>query len=451
MAESDEYLVAAGQTLRRLRETLEKTQRDVEQHFGYSPSTLSKIESGKIRPSKDRLKDLAVYYGAAGEAASEEEALSALQAQIEESLERADAQLAGRNVPTRRFVPDIVTARQLQKAAATREEGLRRRVESLQSEAEDAAKALDDARTTAHESVVQPFFTLMSSLRGAALVSDPGSQQELVGEGDELPSLAEQLDAQRIAQLRRVVGTGLASGAAGAGLGAVGGAAVASAAYAAVTAFGTASTGAAIAGLSGAAAHSAAMAALGGGALSAGGLGVAGGAAVLSGIITVPVLLLAGAAVFYRGRKLRREQEGRLEAVRQAEESLDEIEPAVRRSTSWAREQTRLLYSIVNRATKHLLTVPAADPDTEPVEWTSLEARQQSSVRELAGLVAMISLLDALPIWPPPPSEEPLTPEAEEIRREWIDRTLRYTGDALRSNEPIVPDENLIVSTGTAA
>lgn len=136
--------------------------------------------------------------------------------------------------------------------------------------------------------------------------------------------------------------------------------------------------------------------------------------------------------------------------VRRGGDSASHIEPAVRRSTSWAREQTRLLYSIVNRAAKHRLPVPAADPDTESVEWRSLEVRQQPSVRELARLVAMISLLDALPIWPPPPSGEPLTPVAEEIRREWVDRALRHSGDALRSNEPIVPDENLIVSTGTA-
>lgn len=450
MTEPDEFLIAAGQTLRRLREAMGKTQRDVEQHFGYSPSTLSKIESGRIRPSRDRLRDLALYYQAAGEAASDEEALSALEAQIGDWLDRADTQSALRDVAVRRFVPDIVTARQLQKAVATREDALRKTVEALQSEAETASLGLEDARTAARENVLEPFFAFMRVLRGAHLAPDSGSGQE-GAQGDlEYRDLATRFDAEQSRQLRTVVGTALAAGAAGAGVGAVGGAAAAGAAYAAVTSFGTASTGAAIAGLSGAAANSAAMAALGGGALSAGGLGVAGGAAVLSGIITVPVLVLAGAAVLYQGHKLRRTQEDRLEAVRQAEDRLDEIEQSVRQSTMWAREEARLLYSIVNAATRHVRGLPTVS-DVKTIEWDDLEPAQQRSVQELAGHVAMISLLDALPIWPTPRSEEPLTQQEEATRRAWIDHTLRSIGDAVRSKGPIVPAESLIVSSGAAA
>lgn len=97
----------------------------------------------------------------------------------------------------------------------------------------------------------------------------------------------------------------------GAGLGAMGGSALAAAAAsgttAAVMALGTASTGTKIAELSGAAATKAAYAALGGGAISVGGGGIALGTVVLNAATLGTFVLFEGIAMAYAGSVARKQ------------------------------------------------------------------------------------------------------------------------------------------------
>lgn len=97
----------------------------------------------------------------------------------------------------------------------------------------------------------------------------------------------------------------------GAGVGAIGGSALAAAAAsgttAAVMAFGSASTGTKIAELSGAAARKAALAALGGGALKVGGGGIALGTLVLNVASAGVGLLFEGIAMAYAGSVARKQ------------------------------------------------------------------------------------------------------------------------------------------------
>lgn len=81
------------------------------------------------------------------------------------------------------------------------------------------------------------------------------------------------------------------------------GAAVGTAGFLSVAAWGTASTGTAIGSLSGAAATNATLAWFGGGSLAAGGLGVTGGICVLGGIVAIPVLVVGGVELYAYEKK----------------------------------------------------------------------------------------------------------------------------------------------------
>jgi hypothetical protein len=92
-------------------------------------------------------------------------------------------------------------------------------------------------------------------------------------------------------------------------------------AYGGVSAFATASTGAAITGLGGAAATNATLAWFGGGAIAAGGFGMQIGAMVLGGVVTGPVLAVAGFLLDARARK----------ALEVAKANAGEVDEAVAR------------------------------------------------------------------------------------------------------------------------
>lgn len=128
------------------------------------------------------------------------------------------------------------------------------------------------------------------------------------------------------------------------GAGAVG-AGAAFATYSGVMALGAASTGTAISALSGVAATNATMAALGGGSLAAGGLGMAGGAAVLGGVVTGPVLAIAGWAYNSHAEKA---YDAALKAEREAERVFEKREK-IKESHTHLRDYVRRILNEIDR------------------------------------------------------------------------------------------------------
>lgn len=144
-----------------------------------------------------------------------------------------------------------------------------------------------------------------------------------------------------------------AAGGVGAGL--VAGASVAcmgpTAAIWVATTFGTASTGTAISTLSGAAASNAALAWLGGGTLAAGGGGTAAGEALLAmagpiGWSIAGATLAASIVLFAKNKKkLNKEKNEEIEAVKRNTESVKEIEKALTKLVDETSQMSSALYT----------------------------------------------------------------------------------------------------------
>ena len=137
----------------------------------------------------------------------------------------------------------------------------------------------------------------------------------------------------------------------GVAAGAVGGALTALGAYGAATTFASASTGTAIAALSGAAASNATLAFFGGGSLAAGGLGVAGGMAVLGGLVAGPALMVMG---MITRAKSQEKLENALSNKAQADEIVESLNAASAQCSA-IRRRTYMFYNLLAHLDSYFL------------------------------------------------------------------------------------------------
>lgn len=137
----------------------------------------------------------------------------------------------------------------------------------------------------------------------------------------------------------------------GVAAGAAGGAMTALGAWGAASTFAAASTGMEIAALNGAAATNATLAFFGGGSLAAGGLGVAGGIVVLGGLVAGPALLVMGLIVGAGANaKLNKAMENKAVAD-ETKEALD----AASMQCSAIRRRTYMFYNLLAHLDSYFL------------------------------------------------------------------------------------------------
>lgn len=279
---------------------------------------ISRIEKGRIRPSKAKIEALADALGVSMSM------LTDLAARIQLTAN------AGDDSPEDADRPGAIRAVERLFIGATAQENKRRvavindTVQDRSMRVEAALARLNQEVGRAYEEFLEPLGETLTRLAVPDLLAREGEPLDptvlrRAGRKDLDPSdFASARVTEVISGLSNFAGRGLA-GVAGGG---AAGAGAAWAAFSATAAWGTASTGAAISGLYGIAATNATLAALGGGALAAGGAGIAGGVAVLTGIVAAPALLLAGVAVVVAGRRSRSQALSTAERLDEADEQL---------------------------------------------------------------------------------------------------------------------------------
>lgn len=365
--------------LRELRRQLDMTQTELAEAVGYDGvATISKLESGYRKPSREKWLELAKVLRVPPEAL----AVGGAEPSLYDAVKDAAA--------FSKFA--IMEARQRAKENETRRTDLERAVRRLEQQTSDRRDKLGERRERARE-CIEEFNRLVGRIEGLQIPED------IRGTVAEDP-LRDAVQMQHL-KLRCGLIEMAGKAAAGAGAGAAAGAAAAAAVYTAVAATATASTGAAMAGLTGAAATSATLAWLGGGSLAAGGIGVAGGTLVLSGIIAAPALIAAGIALALGGRRLR--DNARSDAAR-----LAAAERALARTTSdletiwrWQDQSIVLLDDALAAAPKQLEAARVATPeaiDGVKIDWDSMSRRQQEQYLALTILIATIVNILSLPV-----------------------------------------------------
>lgn len=326
--------------------------------------SISRIESGQMRPGPDRLNDIA-------------RALGLSLAQLEREAAKRTKELGGK----RGTSPGDA-------AAGASGENLKDRAKRIQLEIERRTNLITeagDAFNTAHDRARDEFFMKFVRIAGditGADKPDPSAFDE--NDGADAQSDA----ATRIRLTSYGITHALAAGAGGAVAGAAVGGAAAYGAFVGAVSLGTASTGTAIAGLSGVAATNAALALLGGGTLAAGGAGVAGGMALLAGIVAAPALLLGVGGLVWMMKRNRKQQQEFAAKLDEAEAQLADTQ----------RGFEALVKEILPRATQILdyIAVHAGHAlkrwedrlGTPPLEWTSMPTDERQSYREFIDIAA---------------------------------------------------------------
>lgn len=216
------------------------------------------------------------------------------------------------------------------------------------------------------------------------------------------------------------------------------GAATAASVFARVAATAAAFTGSAIASRSGAAASSATLAWLSGASLTAGGIGIVGGTAALTGLASLPALLLLGGVLFWKGRKLRREADAEAEKLDAAQQALDEMEVAFERARKWNESQLAIIQragligrTLHSRYVEGLaLNGPATADAQGLLTWDGLPDPVRNALETELKLVGIVLDTRALPVWlhvtavgqPELTSSQMKTAVAS---AEWIDESLK--------------------------
>lgn len=359
-------------------------------------ATISKIEQGHRQPSRRKWLELADALGV------QPDSLARRKSTRDHPTEKTILE-ASTSTPPKGLSKHValLEAAEQKKANQARVKAIESAVELLNDENVEALQRWDAVQEHVDKEVLTPFIECAGAIQGAEVVVDlsddsPADQSSL--------TLEQQMEIQHVSLQRNLVsyaGTTAAS----AGAGALAGAGIAAATYAATAALATASTGIAIGTLSGAAASSATMAALGGGAISAGGLGMAGGAVVLGGIVAAPILIAAGVAGFYMGKKMR--TQARSEAVRIADGErqlrrntatltqiwawIDQADAILRAIVAEAQDEVEWLQGVVlergqrSDTTNHLM-----------LPWTALSEREQDRFADLSSLAATtVAVLNA--------------------------------------------------------
>lgn len=324
--------------------------------------SISRIESGQMRPGPDRLNNIA-------------RALGISLAQLENEAAKRTQELGG----NRSTSPGD---------AAGGGENLKDRAKRIQQEIERQTNLITEAGAafnTAHDRARDEFF--MKFVRIAGEIT--GADQPDPSAFDENDGADAQSDAAtRIRLTSYGITHALAAGAGGAVAGAAVGGAAAYGAFVGTVSLGTASTGTAIAGLSGVAATNAALALLGGGTLAAGGAGVAGGMALLAGIVAAPALLLGVGGLVWMMKRNRKQQSDFAAKLDEAETQLADSQ----------RGFEALVDDILPRATQTLdyIAVHAGHAlkrwegrlGTPPLEWTSMATDERQSYRDFIDIAA---------------------------------------------------------------
>ncbi|WP_156298229.1 helix-turn-helix domain-containing protein [Mycobacterium paragordonae] len=262
--------------------------------------TISRIESGQMRPGPDRLRDIARTLGMSLK-------------QLEKEATKRTKELGGSQSNSHG-----------EGGAGAGGERLKDRAKRIQQEIERRTTLITeagDAFNAAHDRARDEFFMKFVGTAGNITGADQPNPSAFAENG----SVGAQSDAAaRIRLTSYGITHALAAGAGGAAAGAAVGGAAAYGAFVGAVSLGTASTGAAIGGLSGVAATNAALALLGGGTLAAGGAGIAGGMALLAGIVAAPALLLGVGGLVWMMKRNRKQQQELAAKLDEAEAQLAE-------------------------------------------------------------------------------------------------------------------------------
>lgn len=394
-ATSDSRLTAQASILKRWgqewRKANGKSQQDLGRAAGYgsdeSPKSaavaISRIESGKTDPA-GRYRERLLH--ALGRTAEE------LDAEVEQVLTTP----ARFGIVTRALAGPVHLENDVRRARIIADSNeLTKRVES---QIQDSERALERAR----ESFIVPFLDTAAAIDWEAFRDGHQVEDDDGGAGAQAIEIRGLWERMQVSVLRT-----LAEGAAGAVVGVGVGAGTAASVLAVVSATATASTGTAIASLSGAAASSATLAWLGGGSLAAGGMGVAGGTALLTGVVALPALLAVGAALVWKGRRLRQEATAEAEKLDAAQQALEEMQSALPRAEEWSSAQR----DIVRRVELIGRTIHARNAisfqrfrDTYAVEgkqiaWGDLSPDIREALEVELKLLGIALAIRALPVW----------------------------------------------------
>ena len=178
----------------------------------------------------------------------------------------------------------------------------------------------------------------------------------------------------------------------GVAAGAVGGALTALGAYGAATTFASASTGTAIAALSGAAASNATLAFFGGGSLAAGGLGMAGGMAVLGGLVAGPALMVMG---MITGAKSQEKLENALSNKAQADEIVESLNAASAQCSA-IRRRTYMFYNLLAHLDSYFLPQIWKMQDIIENEGTDYRSYKPDSKKAIAAAASTACTIKAV-------------------------------------------------------
>lgn len=222
-------------------------------------------------------------------------------------------------------------------------ESVRIQTEKLELQRErvsDSLNHLGQIKLNILKSSVTDFVTSFEKLKNVDFENSVGLE--------ELKNL--HIDKKDFEELKQL-GNFAAEVAGGVAAGATGGALTALGAYSAASAFASASTGTAIAALHGAAATNATLAFFGGGSLAAGGLGMAGGTVVLGGLVAGPALLVMGLIV---GAKTEEKLDKALENKAQADEIVESLKTASLQCSA-IRRRSYMFFNLLTRLDSYFI------------------------------------------------------------------------------------------------
>lgn len=359
---------ALGQVIRSLRESQRMTQEELGRRAGYRTGagvSISRLESGLLRPGPDRLSGVAEGLGLT----------------LEELAARASEATTG--------TPGDASADTASASATTDSgpRGIKERARRIEHEVEVRTKVITDlsnAFNKQHDRARDEFFMRFAAI--AARVEGAPQPGAIELDGDESAG-ADAVAAYRLRSNASGVVQLLAGGAGGAAAGAAVGGAVAYGTFVAAASFGAASTGAAISGLSGIAATNATLALLGGGTLAAGGAGVAGGTLVLAGIVAAPAVILFAGGLLWMVKRNRKQQQELAVKLDEAEAALAETAPGLEALENILPQATDTLDYIATHAS-HALTRWDQRLPTGPITWDSLNSADQQRYEDFVEIAA---------------------------------------------------------------
>lgn len=365
---------ALGTVVRERREAKGLTQKELGDAAGYGEGagvSISRIESGLTRPSRERFEGIA-------------RALELTPSELEQAA-------------TRRTVDEpVLRIPGLGSAAGSPRERLKDRVRRIQEEIAhrtEVVSELGNAFNEAHDRARDDFFMRFVDIASGVEDAPQPNPAELL-DGDD----ADDVEREAAARLRLTshgVARVLAGGAGGVAAGAAVGGAAAYGTFMAAVSFGTASTGVAISGLSGAAATNAALALLGGGTLAAGGAGIAGGTMLLTSIVAAPALLLAIGGLVWMVRRNRKQQQELADRLDEADAEIAMTKPSFEALVEILPRATQILDYIAVHAS-HALERWASQLAQRPTQWESLgeieKRRYQDFVEIAASQLSVVTI-----------------------------------------------------------